>query len=81
MCTRQILLVEMYQFKPMKNSALIIIQALLAILLEGFYRLNVYVKKKLYSNSCCRDIHLYDAVQEMILIQFEVISQSFTSYE
>ena len=46
----------MSQFKPMKASAMIIIQVLLEIFLDSVYGVTVDTVLKLYSNSCCRII-------------------------
>ena len=50
LCTRQTLLVNMSQIQTIKTSALIIIQLLLEILLDGVYRVTVYVILKFHSN-------------------------------
>ena len=63
----------------MKTSTLIILQVLPGMILDEVYGVIVDVISKLYSNSCCENIHLYDDVWEIRLIQFEALYQ-FTPY-
>ena len=80
LCTRKNLLGNVYQFKPIKTSILIILQVILEIILDEVYGLIAAVILKLYSKSCCRNIYLYDDIWDMIWINFEILSQLPPSY-
>ena len=56
------------------------VQVLLEIILDSVYGLTVDVALKFHTNSCCRQIYRSYDVWGMILIQFESLSQVFTSY-
>ena len=71
----------MSQFQPMKASTLIMLQEYLKLFLDEVYGVIVNGILKLHSNSCCRNIHLCENVWVMILIQFDVLSKRFPSYE
>ena len=61
----------------MENSKLINFQVLFENILGKVYEVPVDVHLKLRSKSCGRNMNLSDDVWVMILIQFEVLSQSF----
>ena len=70
----------MSQFQPMETLALIIFQVILENILDEFYEVLVNVLLEFYSKSCDGNIYLCDDLWVMILIQFEVLSQTFPSY-
>ena len=55
-------------------------QVLFENILVEVYELLANALLKLHSNSCGINICLYDDVSEMLLIQFEVLSQPFHFY-
>ena len=81
LCTRRISQEKLSTFQPMKNSTLLIIQVLLEFVLDEVYGVILNDLLKLNSNSCCRNIYLYDDACVMVLIQFEVLSQLPPSQE
>ena len=67
----------MSQFKLMETSTIIIGQVLIENLLDKVYEVIVNVFIRLHSNSCGRNIYLYDYVWVIFLIQCEVLSKPF----
>ena len=67
----------MSQFQPMKTSTLIISQVLVENLLDEVYEVFINIILKLHSNLCRRYINLYDGVWVIILVQLDVLSQTF----
>ena len=70
----------MYQFQPMETSTLIICQVFFENLLGEVYEILVNVLSKLHSNSCGRNINLFDGLWVMLLTHFEVLAQNFPFY-
>ena len=70
----------MSQFQPIETSSMIICWSLFENILVEEYGLLVNLLIKLRSSSCVININPSDDVWMMILIQFELVLQTFTFY-